>query len=130
MYALDESEELTERDNLENLDITYTHVSCLCKYLINLPTKQFGICSIMCRFDLDDIRSRGGLLTGKRQIISSHSVKNGSGAHPTSYKMGTGAVSPEEKRQGVKMTLTSTSVEVKNGFATSPLPHMSTWHIA
>jgi hypothetical protein len=55
----------------------------------------------------------------------------GSGAHPASCLMGTGAGSPGVKRQEHKADHSPPSgVEVKNDGAIPPLPHMSSWHCA
>jgi hypothetical protein len=60
-----------------------------------------------------------------------HSVQTDSGAHPASYPMGTGALSPGVKRLGCEAGHSApSSTEVKHGGAIPPLPHMSSWHSA
>jgi hypothetical protein len=57
-----------------------------------------------------------------------HSVQVGSGAHPASYRMGTGGFSHGVKRpwrEGDNSSLPS--VEVKNCGAIPPLPNPSSW---
>jgi hypothetical protein len=59
-----------------------------------------------------------------------HSVQTGSGTHPASYPLGTGALSSEVKRPGREADHSSPSnPEVKNGGAIPPLPppQMSSW---
>jgi hypothetical protein len=68
---------------------------------------------------------RYGLESRQEQGFSPlHSVQTDSGAHPTSYPMSTGGSFPGVKRP-VREAVHSppTSAEVKNGGATSPLPH-------
>jgi hypothetical protein len=58
-----------------------------------------------------------------------HSVQTGSGVHPASYPMDTGALYP-----GVKPPVHEADhslpfvAEVENGGAIPPLPHTSSWH--
>jgi hypothetical protein len=60
-----------------------------------------------------------------------HSFQTGSGPHPPSYPMCTGSSFPRVKRAGCEAIHSPpSSVEVKNGGATPPLPHMSSWHSA
>jgi hypothetical protein len=66
------------------------------------------------------------LRTGVREF-SLHSVQAGSGAHPVSYPMGTGGLSPAVKRPGSETDdLTSFSAEVNCG-AIYPFHYMSSW---
>jgi hypothetical protein len=57
-----------------------------------------------------------------------HSVQTGSGAHPASYPMGSGALSVGVKLPGSEADHSSPSAEVKNGGAIPPLPHASSWN--
>jgi hypothetical protein len=60
-----------------------------------------------------------------------HSVQSGSGARPTYYPVGTGALSPGVKWQGCEADHSpQSSAKVKNGGAIPPLLHMSSWHNA
>jgi hypothetical protein len=60
-----------------------------------------------------------------------HSVQTSSGAHPTSYLIGTGTVSPGVKRLRREANQPPpTGAEVKNGGAIPPLPHTFSWHSA
>jgi hypothetical protein len=52
-----------------------------------------------------------------------HSVQTGSGAHPASYPMGTGAISLGVKLQGREADNSPSNAEVKNGGAIPPLPN-------
>jgi hypothetical protein len=53
-----------------------------------------------------------------------HIVHTGSGAHPASYAVGTKALSPGVKRQGLEADhLCISSAEVKNDGAIPTLPH-------
>jgi hypothetical protein len=61
-----------------------------------------------------------------------HSIKTGFGAHPASYPVGTGALSPEIKRPRHEADHSSpSSAEVKNDGAISPPPpphtHTASW---
>jgi hypothetical protein len=59
-----------------------------------------------------------------RKFSVVHVVKTGSGAHPTSYPMGTTNLSPGVKRPERENKLSSPSnAEVKNGGALPLLPH-------
>jgi hypothetical protein len=61
-----------------------------------------------------------------KDISVLHSVKTYSGAHLASYPIGTGAVSPEEKRPGRKADHAPPSIaDIKNGGAIPPLPQYS-----
>jgi hypothetical protein len=73
-----------------------------------------------------------GLRFPAGQIFSLlHSVQTGSGAHPESYPMGTGALSPGVKRPGREADHSPpSSADVKNGGAIPLLPHMPSWHRA
>jgi hypothetical protein len=51
-----------------------------------------------------------------------HSVQTDSGAHPVSYLIGTGALSPGIKWLGREADHSPPSAEVKNGGAIPPLP--------
>jgi hypothetical protein len=54
-----------------------------------------------------------------------HRVQTGHGFHPASYPMGTGGSSPRVNRPGHEADYSPpSSVEVKNGGAMPPLPHM------
>jgi hypothetical protein len=58
-----------------------------------------------------------------------HSVQTGCGAHPASHPVDTGSDFPRAKRSGREAAqLPPTSIEVKNGGAVLPLPHMSSWY--
>jgi hypothetical protein len=60
-----------------------------------------------------------------------HNVQSGRGAHPTSYPMGTGAISLGVKPPGCGADHSPpSSAEVKNVGAIPPLLHMSSWHSA
>jgi hypothetical protein len=64
----------------------------------------------------------------QRQEIFSllHSVQTGSGNHPDSFQMSTGALSPGVRQPGREAEHSPPySVEDKNGGAIPPLPHMS-----
>jgi hypothetical protein len=53
-------------------------------------------------------------------------VQTGSGAHPASYPMGTGALSPGVKRPSREAEHSSLfSAEVKNGWSYTSTPHTS-----
>jgi hypothetical protein len=57
-----------------------------------------------------------------------HVVQTGSGVHPTSYPMGTGALSPGVKRPGRESDHSPTSAEVKKMWlytSTSPCAFMA-----
>jgi hypothetical protein len=57
-----------------------------------------------------------------------YSVQSISYVHPASYTMGTMVFFPGVKRLGCKVDpSSSSSTEVKNGGATSPVPNTSTW---
>jgi hypothetical protein len=57
-----------------------------------------------------------------------HPVQTGSAVHAASYPVCTGALSPEVKRIWYEAGQShSSSVEVKNGGAVTPFPHMSSW---
>jgi hypothetical protein len=67
-------------------------------------------------YELDDRAIEVQSPTGAEDFSSSPSVQTGSGAHPASYPMGTGGLSPGVKR-GRGVTLTThpqSSAEVKN----------------
>jgi hypothetical protein len=58
-----------------------------------------------------------------------HNVHTGTGAHPTSYPMGTGALSPGVKWSWREFDHSSLpTAEVKNGGAITSLPYTSSWH--
>jgi hypothetical protein len=60
--------------------------------------------------------------------LNFRSVQTGSGAHPASYPMGTGALSPAVKRPGGEVGHSPpSSAKVKNGGALPPLPNTSSW---
>jgi hypothetical protein len=60
-----------------------------------------------------------------------HSVQTGIGAHPASYPMGTGAVSPRVKWTGREANrLPPFSAEVKNNGAIPPLRNSFSWNDA
>jgi hypothetical protein len=76
----------------------------------------------------DGLRAgRPGFDSRQRQNVSLlYSVQAGSGAHPASYPMGIGAISPGVKRQGREADHSPPSnVVVRNCGAITPLPHMS-----
>jgi hypothetical protein len=57
-----------------------------------------------------------------------HVVQTGCGAHPASYPMGTGTLSPGAKRQGREADHSSpASAEIKKRGSIHPLPHTSSW---
>jgi hypothetical protein len=56
-------------------------------------------------------------------------MKTGSGAHPASYPVGTGALPPGVKRLGREADHSPPPIaEVKNGGAILLLPDTSSWH--
>jgi hypothetical protein len=60
-----------------------------------------------------------------------HSMQTNSGAFPAAYSMSTGRTFPGDKAQGREADHSPpSSVEVKNGGAIPPFPHMSLWHSA
>jgi hypothetical protein len=62
------------------------------------------------------------------QKIVIFNIKNGSGDHPASHKMGTGSISPGVKRQRREADHSPPSrAEVKNSEAIPPLPHTTSW---
>jgi hypothetical protein len=52
-----------------------------------------------------------------------HNVQIGCGAHPASYTMGTGAISPEVKWQGHGVHSPPSSADITNSGPIHPLPH-------
>jgi hypothetical protein len=81
--------------------------------------------------DSDGLQAgRPGFDSRQTQEIFSllHSLHTGCEAHPASYPMGTGALSPGEKRPGREVDLSySSSAEVKNGGAILPLNQPFSW---
>jgi hypothetical protein len=70
-----------------------------------------------------------GSLTPAKHIGFLFSVQTGSGTHPASYPMGTGAVSTGVKWQEHEAGHSPpSSAEVKNGEVLSSLPITSSWH--
>jgi hypothetical protein len=62
-------------------------------------------------------------LAGSRGVSVSHSVQNGTGAHPVSYTIGSGGSVPGLKRPGREANHSHPSTaEVQNGMAVPPLP--------
>jgi hypothetical protein len=60
-----------------------------------------------------------------------HAVQTDSGAHPSSYPIGSGALSPVIMRPGRKAEHSPpSSAQVTKGGAIPPLPHMSSWQRA
>jgi hypothetical protein len=58
-----------------------------------------------------------------------HSAHTGSGSHPASYPMGTGALFLGIKRPGTEADHSPpSSAEVKKAGAIPPLPHTCLWH--
>jgi hypothetical protein len=69
-----------------------------------------------------------GSISGRVKFTPLHSVQADYGAHPASYGMCTGYLSPWVKRPGREADHTPpSSAEVKNGGAVPPLPHLSSW---
>jgi hypothetical protein len=67
-----------------------------------------------------------GSISGRGKRCFLHSVQTGSGAHPISFQMGTGALSPGVRRPGREVDHSPPySVEVKNCGAITLLPHTS-----
>jgi hypothetical protein len=57
-----------------------------------------------------------------------HSIQTSSGAHPASYPVGTGVLSPGAKSPGREADHSPPSnAKVKNGGAIPPLPYTSSW---
>jgi hypothetical protein len=70
------------------------------------------------------MESRVRFPAGARDFALLHNVHTGSGAHPASYRLDTGADSPGVKRLGCEAEdWHPSSTEVKNGEAISPLHH-------
>jgi hypothetical protein len=67
-------------------------------------------------------------MKGARDFDLFHSFQTRSGAHPVSYPMGTGVLSPEVKQSGCEADHSPhSSTTVKNGGAIPSLPHTSSW---
>jgi hypothetical protein len=67
----------------------------------------------------------------ERDFSPFRNLKIRSAAHPASYTMGTGAISPVIKRLGSEADhSTPPSTEVKNCGAIPPLPQTSSWRSA
>jgi hypothetical protein len=67
----------------------------------------------------------------KRKCSLLHGVQTGSGVHPASYPMGTGALSQEIKRPRREADHSPPSTAAVNNRGTiPPLHHTSSWHIA
>jgi hypothetical protein len=87
----------------------------------------FRIIVLSSRYS-DELRAgRPGFDSRQGQDFSRlHNVQTGSGAHPATYPMGTGAIFPGVKRQGREADHSPTSsAEVKNGGAIPPIPDTS-----
>jgi hypothetical protein len=74
---------------------------------------------------------RGSVPGRSKRLSLLHRVQTGSGAHPTSYPMGTKGIFSGDKDVGAwSWLLISVITEVKNCGAIPPIPHMSLWHYA
>jgi hypothetical protein len=84
-------------------------------------------------------RNSDGLRAGRRGSIPGrvkiffllHSLQTGSGAHPVSFQIGTGDLSPMVNRPGREADHSPpSSAETQINGAISPLPRMSSWRSA
>jgi hypothetical protein len=68
--------------------------------------------------------SRSSIPAGVKDFSPLHNIQSGSGTHPASYPVGTGAVSPEVKRPGCEADQSPpSSADVKNGGPIHPRLH-------
>jgi hypothetical protein len=73
-----------------------------CWHLKTVP--EDSSVGIALGYGLDDRGSSVRFPAGAENFSLHHRVQNGSGAHPASYPMGTGALSLGAKRPGLKLT--------------------------
>jgi hypothetical protein len=102
---------MRHRSHMKNLVI--------CKRLILLVESRGSSVSIV----MDSVWTAGFQFPAKARFSFPHSVQTGSGGHPASYSMGTGAISQGLKRQRLEIVHSPpSSAKVKNSGAIPSLP--------